>query len=207
MAVRFGVSPAAFGSQQTGEMARLSWDEGWRVGTQSLLLAGVSGETRLESGRAANAILSGRLLYVRRFAAGLPQTFISRLELTRGWNLDPDVQFFADGSTGLRAYRLHAFEGDKRILWNAEYRVFAGQEILQVVAPALAAFFDVGAIAPRGIGLRWSQVRADAGVGLRLAITRVSSVPIIRVDVGYAFQRDPRGRRGWLISFSGGQTF
>jgi len=30
---------------------------------------------------------------------------------------------------------------------------------------------------------------------------------IFRIDAGYAFQRDPTGHKGWLISFSTGQAF
>jgi hypothetical protein len=45
----------------------------------------------------------------------------------------------------------------------------------------------------------------DAGVGLRFAIARASA--FLRVDLGYAFQPDPHGHRGWLLSFSGSQAF
>jgi hypothetical protein len=65
-------------------------------------------------------------------------------------------------------------------------------------------FFDAAAIAPKGSPL---SIKMDAGLGLRFAVTRASSVPILRVDVGYAFQPDPKGRRGWLLSFSGSQAF
>ncbi len=207
LAVRFGVSPTAFGVPRTTEMARVTWEEGWRVGPQDILQAGVSGETRLDTGQVSNAIVSGKFLFIRRFETSWPQTFVARLDLVKGWNLDPDVQFFADGSTGLRAYRLYSFEGDKRILLNLEHRVFSGQEVLQLVAPSAAIFFDAAAIAPAGSALRMASVRTDVGIGLRFAITRVSSVPIVRIDVGYALQPDPRGRRGWLVSFSGGQAF
>ena len=204
VAVRLGVSPAALGAPRTTEMARLQWDEGFRVGRGSILLVTASGETRLDGGQAGNAVLDARLLFVHRFETAVTQTLVSRLAFTRGWNLDGDTQFFADGTAGLRAYRLYAFEGDRRILWNVEHRIFSGQEMFQLVSPGAAVFVDAAAIAPRGGSFR---IKADAGIGLRFAITRAASVPILRVDLGYALQPDPRGRRGWLLSFSGGQAF
>src|SRR5262249_11994214 len=140
-----------------------------------------------------------------RFAGPRPQSFLARIAATRGWNLDADRLLYADGATGLRAYPLYAFEGDRRILANVEHRVFCGCEIFQLVAPGVAVFVDAGAAAPPGESLTWSRVKADAGVGLRFAITRASA--FLRVDLGYAFQPDPRGRRGWLLSFSGSQAF
>ena len=204
LALRFGVSPAAFSVPRTTEMASLQWDEGWRLGTKSILQATLSFTSRLDQGRAENAILDLRLLLIRRFDTSLPQALVSRLEVTRGWNLDLDTQFFADGASGLRAYRLYAFEGDRRIIWNVEHRVYSGHELFQVVSPGAAVFFDAAAIAPKGSPM---SIKMDAGIGLRFAVTRASSVPILRVDVGYAFQPDPKGRRGWLVSFSGSQAF
>ena len=204
LVLRFGVSPAAFSVPRTTEMARLQWDEGWRLGPTSILQAAVSFTSRLDQGRAENAILDGRLLFIRRFDTALPQALVSRLEYTQGWNLDLDTQFFADGASGLRAYRLYAFEGDRRILWNVEHRVYSGHELFQVVSPGAAVFFDAAAIAPKGSPM---GIKMDAGFGLRFAVTRAASVPILRIDVGYAFQPDPKGRRGWLVSFSGSQAF
>ena len=152
-----------------------------------------------------NALLSAELLLVRRFTTRSPQTLVARLEAARGWNLDADRLLYADGASGLRAYPLDAFEGDRRILANVEYRAFCGCELFQLIAPGAALFVDAGAIAPRGEPLDASRFKADAGVGLRFAIARASSV--FRIDLGYAFHPDSRGRRGWLLSFSGGQAF
>jgi hypothetical protein len=47
----------------------------------------------------------------------------------------------------------------------------------------------------------------DAGVGLRFAMAWAPVMNVFRIDGGYAFQRDPAGHRGFLISFSTGQAF
>ena len=125
----------------------------------------------------------------------------------RGWNLDRDVQFFADGQNGLRGYRLYAFEGDKRVVWNAEQRLFMGREFLQLFSPGAAIFFDTGAATPPGQPLRFADFKTDVGIGLRIAITRASTNSVLRFDLAYALNRDPRGRRGFLVSFSSGQGF
>jgi hypothetical protein len=202
--VTAGVSPKALGAPLTSALAGLLWQEGFRLSGNAFLLATVEGRARFEESP-RNALLSAELLFVRRFTTRLPQTLVARLAAARGWNLDADQLLYADGATGLRAYPLYAFEGDRRILANVEYRAFCGCELLQLIAPGAAVFVDAGTAVPPGEPLHLSKLKVDAGVGLRFAIARTSSV--LRVDVGYAFQPDPRGRRGWLVSFSGGQAF
>ena len=200
-----GASPAAFGAPVNSILARLDWQEGFRLGGNSFVLARLAGSARRENDAWRNTIVSGELRFVRRFVGARPQTLLARVAAARGWNLDADRLFYADGATGLRAYPLYAFEGDRRVLANLEHRIFCGCEIFQLVAPGLAVFVDAGAAAPPGESLNWSRLKADAGVGLRFAIARASA--FLRVDLGYAFQPDPRGRKGWLLSFSGSQAF
>jgi hypothetical protein len=203
---RVGVSPSFLGLPRTTWLLDLEADQGWRLSPASFLLAEIAYDVRWD-GSPSNETLSGIFRYVHKFQTRPLQTFVSKLQFVRGWNLDRDVQFFADGSAGLRGYRLHAFEGDKRVLWNLEHRVFSGKEILQLVSPGLAFFFDTGAAAPTGRSLRFSDLKSDAGVGLRFAISRAATNSILRIDFAYALDPDPLGRRGWLVSFSSGQEF
>ena len=55
--------------------------------------------------------------------------------------------------------------------------------------------------------MRPGDWKVDAGVGLRLAMSWAPVMNVFRVDAAYAFERDPSGKRGWLISFSTGQAF
>jgi len=202
----FAVSPSAFGLPRTTYRIRSAASGGLRLGHDSFLTGSLTFETRLEEG-VQNGILSGTLGWVKKWDTSLQQTTVSRLQVDRGWNLDQQVQFLADGSTGLRGYRLYAFEGDRRLIWNFEHRVFSGKEILQLVSPGAAVFFDTGYAAPRGAPFRLSDLKSDIGIGLRLGITRASGNNILRLDVAYALNPDQQGRRGWLLSFSSGQSF
>jgi len=203
-AAELALSPKLFGVDRASGLARFEGSQGWRL-ARGFLLANASYETRWDR-QPKNSILSGRIFLAQQLQTSLPQTFVSRLQLDRGWNLDRDVQFFADGVTGLRAYRVHAFEGNKRVVWNLEHRVFAGREFLHLISPGLAVFFDTGMVAPAARSLSLSQFKSDLGVGLRFAISRAADNGIVRVDAAYPINRDARRRR-WLLSFSSGQAF
>lgn len=203
---RVGISPSLFGLDRTTWLASLEAGQGWRLGPRSFFTVELAYQTRYD-GSPENEILSLGVRYVRKFDTKLLQTLVSRLVLERGWRLDGDVQFFADGSSGLRGYHLHAFEGNKRIIWNVEERVFSGKEILQLVSPGLAVFFDTGVATPAGQPLHLSDLKSDVGVGLRFAISRAAIHSILRIDLAYALDPDPLRRQGWLVSFSSGQEF
>jgi hypothetical protein len=205
-AATIAVSPSALGLERTTEFVQVQGDEGWRLSQSSFLQAHVAFHTRLDDG-VQNAILSATVSYVRKFNTPLFQTLVSHLQFDEGWNLDRETQFFADGANGLRGYRLHSFEGDKRLVWNLEHRLFTGREVLQLASFGAAVFFDAGAATPRGQPLKLSEFKSDVGVGLRIAISRASTNNILRVDAAYPLNPDPLGRKGWLISFSSGQVF
>ena len=186
-------------ARSTQNVWRLRGDQsyGHAFGPRSFAIAHVSATTRAGSTN-RNAIVSGDGLMVVRLPAARPMTFVSRLRIDAGSDLDRDVQFFADGQNGLRAYPNYAFEGNRRVLFNMEQRVFLGRELLQLVEPGAAIFFDTGKI--RG------GLRTDFGAGLRLAISRLDSA-IVRVDLGYALNDSPISRRGLVVSVATSQAF
>ncbi len=163
-------------------------------------LFSATGETRLESGF-QNALLGAD---ARGYVQTGPWTFVGRVGTLVGWNLDPENQIPLDGVTGVRGYRLHAVEGNRRLVGNAEARLFLVPEIWSLLSFGLAAFGDVGWSwgAPDGF---WHL--ADAGLGLRIGITRASKNNLVRIDVARVLHPDPMGRTGWLVSFSSGQAF
>lgn len=204
--VKAGFSPMAFGAPSDSGSVETEVSGGVMFGEDSFVQADLDYQTRLEAG-VRNAIFSAFLGYVLKFPTDKPQTLVARLQFDRGWNLDRDVQIVADGTTGLRAYRLHAFTGDKRLLFNVEYRAFSEREILQLVSPGAAVFLDSGEAVPRGTELGFGELKTDVGIGLRFGVTRAGSNSVLRVDFAYAFDRDPRGRRGFLVSFASSQAF
>ena len=136
-------------------------------------------------------------LGVVKFSTRYPMTLVSRLRADLGSHLDRDVQFFADGQNGLRAYPNFAFEGRRRVLLNIEQRMFLGRELWQVVEPGAAIFLD---------SARVGGLRSDFGAGLRFSIARYQSA-IIRVDAAYAVNDSPISKRGLVISVATTQAF
>ena len=207
VAVEAGVSPALFGLPRTTEYVKASVGQGWRIFSRAFVQAQVSYETRFEEGTTRHSIVSATAFFAYRFDTRTIQTFVSRLQLDRGWRLDKDFQFFADGDNGLRGYPLHAYAGNRRILWNLEHRIFSGREYLQLVSPGAVVFADVGGAVPEERPFRRADVKSDVGIGLRGSISRAATNSVVRIDLAYPLNRDPFGRRRFIVSFSSGQSF
>ena len=173
---------------------------GYAFTPRSFVLASASATTRAPRDR--NSIFSFDTRTVTRFDTGLPQAFVARARVDLGWQLDRDVQFFADGQNGLRAYPDFAFEGNRRVILNAEHRVFLGRELLQIFAPSVAVFADSG----QAVNGSFHGMKSDAGVGLRIAIARYDAA-LIRIDYARAFNRSPLNGPGWVLSVATSQAF
>ena len=130
---------------------------------------------------------------------------MARATAIDGWRTDRDLQFFADGLTGLRGYRMHTFDGNRAFIVNLEERLYLGREVLQLASPGIVAFADFGNATYGGLSSLMS-LKSDVGVGFRMGLPRTPK-NLLRLDFAYALNRDPLGRRGWLISFSSGQAF
>jgi len=199
------ISPAALGTERSTGFARVAYADGHRVSDDGFVLPSIGAETRLDSG-IENAIVRSSLTFVHRLDDGdYPRTFVARATALSGWRTDRDLQFFADGMTGLRGYRMHTFEGNRAFIVNVEERLYLGREILQLASPGVVAFADVGNATYGGISSLMS-LKSDVGVGVRVGLPRTPK-NLLRLDFAYALNRDPLGRRGWLISFSSGQAF
>jgi len=205
-ALRVGASPSILGADRTTGLVAGQLEGGVALGADSLLTGRASFESRYGS-RLENAIFAGQVTFVRRFASTPRQTLVAQVSALRGWNLYKDVQVFADGASGLRGYRLYAFEGDRRVIVNVEHRVFSGKQFFGLISPGLAVFVDAGLIGGPTQPIRLSGAKVDAGAGLRFAMSWAPILNVFRLDAAYAFQPDPAGRRGWLISFATGQAF
>jgi hypothetical protein len=201
-----GLSPTLFGVDRTTGVVGATASRGWRIGEGTLLLPQLALDSRVGA-TSGNTIAAGSLRFVHRFHTKLTQTLVSRLEMRRGWDLDPDVQFFADGSSAVRGYRLREYEGDRAAVLNVEHRVFSGLELFRMVAPGAAVFFDAGIAASSDKGIRAAAVKRDVGVGLRLAFPRASVHTVFRLDIAFPLDPDREGRREPLVSFSSSQAF
>jgi hypothetical protein len=173
---------------------------GYAFTDHSFVIAQISASTRAPHDR--NTIVSFDGRSVVRIDTKFPQAFVTRVRVDAGWQLDRDVQFLADGQSGLRAYPDFAFEGSRRIILNAEHRVFLGHELFELFGPGAAVFVDSGQAADGA----FRGMKSDAGVGLRLGIARLNAA-LIRIDWAYAFNGSPHSRRGAVWSISTAQAF
>lgn len=203
--LRVGISPTFLGVDETTGLLGVSISRGFETGPNSLLLGRLSWESRIGAEN-RNEILGGELRFIRRTEAVHPHALVGRVSIIRGNELDPEKQFFADGDTGLRAYRLHSFAGDSSLLMNLEERLFLGRELWQALSPGVAVFVDAGNAANGSDAFDLGKLHFDAGVGLRIGVSRTPR-NIFRLDFAYAFDEDPLGHKGWLVSFSGSQAF
>ncbi|MEO6324551.1 MAG: hypothetical protein ABIT01_10455 [Thermoanaerobaculia bacterium] len=189
-----GVLGASAAIRARGEMT---------VGTSlpwGFALASGAAETRIQDGPRQTRFVADLRAYalLRRF------TIAGHVGAAMGWRLDPEERVELDGLAGLRAYRLHAASGSRRLVGNLEARTRLVSDILHLVSLGAAAFVDDGFSwgAPDGF-----VHLMDVGAGLRIGLTRASSNDLIRIDVARGLRRDPLGRAGWLVSFSSGQAF
>lgn len=189
------ISPSSGAARPLTWRLRLTEGGGYAFNERSFVTGQASFTTRAPDHR--NTIFSFDARTVTRFDTRYPQTFVSRVRLDVGSQLDGDVQFLADGQNGLRAYPDFAFEGSRRFIVNAEHRLFLGRELLQLFGPSLAVFLDSGQAVNGG----FRGMKTDVGIGLRMVIARYESA-MIRVDFAYALNSSPLNRRGPVISVS-----
>ena len=198
------VSPRT-GSSRPAYRFRSDNSFGRAFGAHAFVISRLMGTVRARTAN-RNAIVSSDTRVVDRFGTSWPRTFVARARIDYGSDIDRDVQFFADGQNGLRAYPNFAFSGPRRVVFNVEQRIFLGHEWLQLFEPGAAVFADSGEIWLRNQPFTFRRLRTDAGAGLRLGIARFEST-MLRLDVAYAFNDSPISKRGIVVSFATSQAF
>ncbi|HEX2218089.1 MAG TPA: hypothetical protein VHG35_04750 [Gemmatimonadales bacterium] len=122
-----------------------------------------------------------------------------------GWLEDPlpGSEFDLGLGSGPRAFRSHAFTGDRMVFATAEYRVTVEDDLFGLMGLGVAGFVDHGgawyAGSPRRLG--W-----DAGVGLRIGASRASDTEALRFDLARRFGNDAQGP-GWVVVVGKGFVF
>jgi len=202
LSLETAVSP---GPSSTTGFARATAARGWRVGQDGFVMPGGTIESRFAGGF-QNAIASSSVQFVHRNdETPHPRAFVARVAATSSWRSDDDVQVAVDGMNGLRGYRLHSFTGTRAFVINVEERLFVGRELLQLVSPGVVVFADAGNATNEGLS-NLLALKSDVGFGFRMGLPRTPK-NLLRLDFAYALNRDPLGRRGWLVSFASGQAF
>jgi Surface antigen variable number repeat len=200
-----GYSAPLFGAQERIESA-LRLAHGVRI-PNGFVLGLLTGRTRMRDSALENSLVEAEVFGVWKPGESSIHRLVANALFSWGGHLDKEVQLAADGATGLRGYRLHAFTGDRRLIVNLEDRVRLTGELFRLIQLGAAVFVDAGYAWPKGAALDLADLRADAGVGLRVGLPRASRHALFRIDLSYALRPDLLGRRGWLVSFSGSQAF
>jgi hypothetical protein len=127
------------------------------------------------------------------------------LHAARGWqrNSVPGEEFDLGLGIGPRAFRQHAFTGNRAFFTSAEYRFTVTDEFLKLSALGLAGFLDYGGAWYAGTKRRTGW---DFGAGFRFGPTRTNSVRNTRLDFAYRVKNDAQAG-GWVLIFGSGFAF
>ncbi|MBA3259016.1 MAG: hypothetical protein H0T68_06065 [Gemmatimonadales bacterium] len=193
-------APKAFGYDRDGIAPLVTARIGTRIpggfGFLEGLAGGLFNSAGLDSGSvqlAATAVLKTRPGHVA----------VAHVE--GGWLEDPlpGAEFDLGLGTGPRAFRSHAFTGDRMVFATAEYRVTVTEDFLGLVGLGVAGFVDHGGAWYAGLPRRLGW---DAGVGLRLGASRASDTEALRFDLARRFGNDAQ-ESGWVITVGKGFVF
>ncbi|MEO7987466.1 MAG: hypothetical protein ABI766_13120 [Gemmatimonadales bacterium] len=200
--VRFGImaAPRALGYERDGIAPLLTLRVGARIPLGFAYVEGLAGGLYDASGLDSGSV---QLAATTVFQPTRHQVGLVHVE--GGWirNPLPGSEFDLGLGQGPRAFRSHAFTGDRQIFATAEYRVTVVDDFLGMVGLGIAGFVDHGgawyAGSPRRTG--W-----DAGVGLRLGASRSTDTEALRFDLARRFANDAQGP-GWVVTVGKGFVF
>ncbi len=143
----------------------------------------------MESGNLANALLSLTARYYRRQSQ--KRTFFAALSGTAGEALDLDNPVEIGGNSGLRGYPLRYQAGESKVLATIEQRYYTDWYPFRLARVGGAIFADVGRVwGDNSLGADNREWLTDVGVGLRLAMTRVSAGRVVHIDLAFPLNGD-----------------
>lgn len=115
----------------------------------------------------------------------------------------PGSEYSYGLTQGPRAFRAHAFTGDRAFLTTTEYRVVPPGTVGSLANLGFAAFVDYGGAWYSGSPPRYG---ASLGVGLRFGVSRAANLSPNRLDLAYRVAND-RVTGGWVIAVGKGLLF
>jgi hypothetical protein len=195
-------APAAFGYDESGVGVGLALQTGTtflhRAGfaTLSLISSGRFDRAGLDSG---TAVLQG----VAALHAGVRHLFLLAGSAGAQRDVPPGDEFDLGFDFGPRAFRTHAFTGDRYFSATTEYRALIDGNLFGLFGLGGAAFADIGGAWYQGTPVRTGS---DVGVGIRLGVSPQAEPGLLRVDLAYRLPGTPQGE-GWVISIGKGFQF
>ena len=195
-------SPAFGGNDARGQLdTGVSWDHESPNGRLMMFEGGWSGLIGL--GGDSHQIFKTTLRARRQrphnnLRAGL---FELRTTDSRRW-VD---YYYIGGSPGLRGFPENQFSGPHSALAVGEMRHYFNWSPLDLMQTGVVAFAEAGAIwgGPHNFSTR--SIHGDVGVGLRLALLKISGNTLIKIDFAAPLGPRPAGVKGWqtAVGFRG----
>ncbi len=175
-----------------------SLGRGGRPGARWIVAGNAAADGRVEDGAARDTTLSaGARVYLELSERWL--SFVSAAG-SRLVSPDGDHQLELGGENGLRGYPLRYQTGDREFLVTIEQRYFSTWYPFRLFRVGGAVFFDAGrAWGGTRAGLPDPGLLRDAGIGLRIGITRSGLGNVIHVDVALPLDGDPSIARAQLL--------
>jgi hypothetical protein len=200
--VRVGanVAPSAFGYERDGIAPLVAARVGMKIPGGFGYLEGLAG------GMYSSAGLDSGVVQLAATGVAKPvEGHVAIAHVEAGWikNPLPGAEFDLGLGSGPRAFRSHAFTGDRTVFATAEYRVTVAEDLFGLVGVGIAGFVDHGGAwyggTPRRLG--W-----DAGLGVRLGAIRASEGEALRFDLARRFRNDVQDA-GWVVTVGKGFVF
>ena len=194
------LAPRAFGYDDDGVVPFLTVQTAFGRPGGFVQLTGTA------AGRYTSAGLDSGSVHVAATGYLIPgPRHLATLHGATGWQerAAPGAEFDLGFVRGPRAFRQHAFTGDRAFFTSGEYRWTATDNFLNLTAIGLAAFVDFGGAWYHGEKRRTGW---DAGAGLRLGLSRATDVGSTRVDLAYRGKNDAE-KGGWVVVVGKGFAF
>ncbi len=199
--VRFGVlaAPAIFGYAANGIGGLALVHHGMRMPRGFAMLDAAA------NGRFTKAGLDSGSVFVAGTMALKPfRDHLLLVHARAGWieAPRPGTEYDYGLVEGPRAYRTHAFTGDRAVFMTGEYRVILPRAVLGLANVGVAAFGDYGGAWFAGSPSRYGS---SVGVGMRWGINRSAGLSPSRLDLAYRGATEVLPG-GWVISVGRGLT-
>ena len=187
---RLGWSDTSYGADRDALIYSGTVSQSFGAVSMNALQLSVSADGRLESGEAVNSLAHLRARYYRRQSD--KHLFFASIRATVGHDLDLDNPVRLGGDTGLRGYPLRYQNGESKVVATVERRYFTDWYPFRLFRVGGALFADVGRVwGDSPVGEERLGWLADAGFGLRLALTRSASGKVVHIDVAFPLNGDP----------------